>query len=72
MLFRSEGFQETSEIRLREKEDIIRCTYEKDTNGIEGIDENIDPYTAQLKIELDYGYTFSISKDIIIEKVLTH
>lgn len=62
-----------TEARLREKEDMIRCTYvKKDIDGKEGIDADIDAYTAPLKIEMDYGYTFTISKDIIIEKVLTH
>ena len=55
-------------IRLREKEDMIRCTLE--TEG--GVDIGRDAYTSPLKIELEYGYTFTISKNIIIEKVLTH
>ncbi len=55
-------------VRLREKEDLIRCTYDKDG----GIDAGLDAYVAPLKVELDYGYTFTISKNIIIEKVLTH
>ena len=53
-------------VRLREKEDIVRCTLES------GIDIGRDAYTAPLKIELNYGYTFTISKDIIIEKVLKY
>jgi len=53
-------------VRLREKEDIVRCTLE------DGIDIGRDAYTAPLKIELNYGYTFTISKDIIIEKVLKY
>ena len=59
-----------TEARLKDKEDMIRCTYE-DSKG-NGIDIELDAYTAPLKIELDYGYTFTISKNIIIEKVLTH
>ena len=55
-------------IRLREKEDMIRCTY--DEKG--GIDAGLDAYIAPLKVELDYGYTFTISKNIIIEKILMH
>ena len=81
------GIQKTAEVRLREKEDMIRCTYEgADLNGdgvidnklidgkrdIEAISTGIDAYVTPLKIELDYGYTFTISKNIIIEKVLTH
>ena len=53
-------------VRLREKEDIVRCTLE------DGVDIGRDAYTAPLKIELNYGYTFTISKDIIIEKVLKY
>ena len=55
-------------IRLRDKEDIIRCTLEE--GG--GIDATKGAYTAPLRIEFDYGYTFTISKDIIIEKILTY
>lgn len=53
-------------VRLKEKEDMIRCTLD------EGIDIGRDAYTAPLRIELEYGYTFTISKDIIIEKVLKY
>jgi len=56
----------STEVRLREKEDMVRCTLE------DGIDIGRDAYTAPLKIELNYGYTFTISKDIIIEKVLKY
>lgn len=55
-----------TEIRLKSKEDIVRCTMVKD------IDANTDAYTAPLKIEIGYGYTFTISKNIKIEKVLTY
>ncbi len=59
-------------IRLREKEDLIRCTYDGKDDDKGGIDAGLDAYVAPLKVELDYGYTFTISKNIIIEKVLTH
>lgn len=52
-------------IRLRDKEDMIRCT-------LEGSIDASDAYTSSLRLELDYGYTFTISKDIIIEKILTY
>lgn len=55
-------------IRLREKEDMIRC----ESKDEDDIPKNRDAYTSPLKIELDYGYTFTISKNIIIEKILTH
>ncbi len=57
---------ESIEIRLRGKEDMVRCTLN------EGVDIGRDAYMTPLKIELNYGYTFTISKGIIIEKVLTH
>src|SRR3989338_9039148 len=60
------GETEKAEARLREKKDIVRCTLE------EGIPSNRDAFTSPLKIELDYGYTFTISKDITIEKILTY
>jgi len=53
-------------IRLREKKDIARCTLK------EGINKNRDAYTAPLSITLDYGYTFTLSKDITIEKILKY
>jgi len=60
-----------AEIRLREKKGIVRCTLEP-INGIELIDIGRDAYVAPLRIDLDYGYTTTISKNIIIEKVLTY
>lgn len=60
------GKESGAEIRLREKKDMIRCTLE------EGIGRNQDAYTAPLKIELNYGYTFTISKNIIIERILIY
>jgi hypothetical protein len=61
-----EEASESTEIRLRGKEDMVRCTLN------EGVDIGRDAYITPLKIELNYGYTFTISKGIIIEKVLTH
>jgi len=55
-----------AEIRLREKKAVARCTLEN------GIERNQDAYTSPLSITLDYGYTFTISKDIIIEKILRY
>lgn len=54
------------ELRLRDKIDIARCTLD------EGIERNTDAFTSPLRIELDYGYTFTISKDITIEKILKY
>lgn len=60
------GETEKAEARLREKKDIVRCTLE------EGIASNRDAFASPLKIELAYGYTFTISKDITIEKILVY
>lgn len=71
---------------LAKSEDLIRCTLEEDLDGdgdpddlnndgeqdIELINSGVDAYVAPLKVELDYGYTFTISKNIIIEKILTY
>jgi len=53
---------------LEKKGDLIRCS----TKDADDIDTGLDAYVAPFSIELDYGYTFSISKDIIIEKILTY
>ena len=53
-------------LRLRNKKDMVNC-YLKD-----GVSKDIDPYTSPLRIDLDYGYTFTISKDIIIQKILRY
>jgi hypothetical protein len=53
-------------IRLKSKKDIIRCVLE------EGLSQNKPSYTTPLKIVLSYGYTFTISKDVTIEKILTY
>jgi len=71
---------------LAKSEDMIRCTLEEDLDGdgnpddfnndgkqdIEFINSGADAYVSSLKVELEYGYTFTISKNIIIEKILTH
>lgn len=66
------GEPEPAEIRLREKKGIVRCTLEPINDKVELIDTGRDAYVSPLSIELDYGYTFTISKDIIIEKILTY
>ncbi|MFH0868536.1 MAG: hypothetical protein V1831_04450 [Candidatus Woesearchaeota archaeon] len=60
--------KETNSIRLRDKADMIVC----EVKDADDVDRNLDAYTAPLKIELVYGYTFTISKNIVIEKILTH
>jgi len=54
------------ELRLREKKDKVRCIFE------EGIEINQDVFTTTLEVELEYGYTFTKSKDITIEKSLIY
>jgi hypothetical protein len=61
-----EDDSEPAIIRLKDREDLVRCTLEED------IERDRDAYVAPLKIELEYGYTFTISKNIIIEKILTY
>jgi len=63
----STGIRDTRfDVVLRDKKDIVRCTLEN------GIEKNSDAYTTPLKIELEYGYTFTISKDITIQKILKY
>lgn len=53
-------------LSLKRGVDKIRCGYEK------GIPKSKGTYTTPLIIELDYGYTESISKKITIKRVLTY
>jgi hypothetical protein len=48
---------------LSEKNNQVRCVLEK------GIDDELGTYTTPLTIQLNYGYTYSISKDIKIRRV---
>jgi hypothetical protein len=65
--------------RLRDNEDVVRCTLVEEILNEDGTTKQVDlidvsrgTYVAPLNIELEYGYTFTISKDIIIEKILTY
>jgi hypothetical protein len=49
-------------IKLEKEEDFIRCAYE------EGIPKSLGTYTTPLIIDLDYGYTFTISKSVLLRK----
>ncbi|MBU3941992.1 MAG: hypothetical protein KKF74_03700 [Nanoarchaeota archaeon] len=49
-------------LKLKDNEDEVRCILEK------GISKDKATYTSPLTIELNYGYTYSISKKIIIKK----
>ena len=52
-------------VKLFRRKDFVRCTV-KEQNAIA---KNIDAYTAPLNIEMDYGYTNTISANYIIEKL---
>lgn len=49
-------------IRLRAKEDFVRCSLKDEDK----IDANIPSYTAPLTITLNYGYTTTISKEVAV------
>jgi hypothetical protein len=53
-------------IRLKDKEDFIRCTL------TDGILKNKGTYITPLTIDLDYGYTLSASKEVKILKELNY
>jgi len=63
----STGPNQPAIIRLRDKKFMVRCILDDDA-----IDADIDAYITALSVELSYGYTFTISKNIIIEKILTY
>jgi len=49
-------------LKLKYEGDVVRCILEK------GVPKEKATYTTPLTIELNYGYTYSISKKIIIKK----
>ncbi|MBI2650368.1 hypothetical protein HYX04_03565 [Candidatus Woesearchaeota archaeon] len=49
-------------VKLKDKKDMIRCTLK------EGIDGRQDAYLSPLKIDMNYGYTQSISASYFIQK----
>lgn len=49
-------------LKLKANEDEVRCILEK------GIPKDRATYTSPLTIELDYGYTYSISTKVVIRK----
>lgn len=61
-----DGEYDDGELVLKQKEDSIRCSYEK------GLDETKGAFSSPLYILLEYGYTNTISKEVKIKKVLTH
>jgi len=53
-------------LRLKSKEDFVKCTDE------DGIEKDRATYKTPLKIKLSYGYTETISKEIIIKKEVNY
>jgi len=61
--FASEGASlicKPDSVKLKDNIAVVRCVYE------DGIDKNKESYSTLLKIELDYGYTQTISKSLQI------
>ncbi len=54
----------TGHIKLEKDEDVIKCVLKQ------GIPKSMGTYTTPLMIELDYGYTFTISKNVLIKKII--
>ena len=52
----------SSYIKLEEGEDAIKC----ELKG--GIPKSMGTFTTPLMVDLDYGYTFTISKNVLIRK----
>ena len=51
-------------VKLKDKKELVRCTLEKEKS----IQSSLDPYLSPLRIELNYGYTQSISANYLIQK----
>ena len=58
--------KKTGLVKLRDNTGIARCVLD------EGIDEDEGTYVSPLKIELRYGYTNTISKNVVIKKQLKY
>ncbi len=52
-----------SPLKLREKEDIVRCSLEQ------GIDKDVPSYKSLLTVDLEYGYSETISKQVEIRSL---
>lgn len=69
-------FCEIKPLRLIDEEDYVRCgMYDKDKTEQENVAEGngydksmVNSFFTPIKIVLDYGYTFTISKQVTIEK----
>ena len=61
----TKGTNDDGILNLKNKEDSIRCIYEK------GFDEKKGTFSTPIYIELAYGYTDTISKDIKIKRIIT-
>jgi len=58
----SSSTDRTGHLKLEKSEDFIQCTLP------EGIPMNLGTYTTPLMIDLEYGYTFTISKNVLIRR----
>ncbi|MBN1502822.1 hypothetical protein JW930_04710 [Candidatus Woesearchaeota archaeon] len=56
-------------IRLRSKQDYVICSLKE---NVQGIPKDRDPFLTPLKIELKYGYALTQTREVVIEKVLSH
>lgn len=56
----------TGFIRFRDKKDFVRCSFKS------GMQKNSAAYTSPLKIQIDYGYTQTISANFYIQKPLKY
>ena len=52
----------TGHIKLEKQEDFIRCSLN------EGIPKTLGTFTTPLMVDMDYGYTFTISKNVMIRR----
>jgi hypothetical protein len=55
-------------LQLKNEQDFVTCTVIES----QGIPRSMMSYMTPLKIEIDYGYTFAITKEISIKKLLNY
>jgi hypothetical protein len=60
----SKGDIKTGYVKIKDNEGIVRCVLE------EGISTNFASYITTLRINISYGYTFTLSKEILIKKII--
>ncbi|MBI2134081.1 hypothetical protein HYU11_05355 [Candidatus Woesearchaeota archaeon] len=55
-------------LKIREGDDIMRCSMRED----EKIDANLPTYNSPLVVSIEYGYTSTISKEVMVTKDLDY